>query len=582
MAYIGLAPVTNFLTTFSETFSGTGAQYQFILSRAVSRAEDLEVFIGTAQQLPNLYTATGTELTFITAPTAGSDNITVIYRAGALQSLSSGVTTFAAGTAAAPSVAFTNSLNSGLFFPSSSQLAVTLGGTKRAQFDSATSATSTTTGALQVLGGIGLTGNLYAGGVVRITDTTESASSGTGALVVSGGLGVAKDFNVTGDIQCQGDFTVGGTFTTTASDSLAISDPFLFLATNNSGDSIDIGFTGKYIDVATTRYTGLFRDSSEAGTWKLFANLTASPTTVVDTANVSFSYADLTLRSLTSSGILKADGGSEASSTTTGALQVTGGAGITGTVYIGGTLELASGNINTTGFLSNVSGIDAQGTIRTTGRIYANSGIGSTTTATGAVIVTGGMGVSGNINSGNINATGSTLSNLTVSGAITVNSAGLDIAIVNGSTDGVGNIGASNDKFNYVHARATSALYADVAERYTADSQYEPGTVLHFGGDHEVSQCNVDHCTRVAGVVSTAPAYLMNDRLSSEYVVDLALLGRVPTKVTGLVNKGDMMVSAGNGRARAEANPKLGSVIGKALENFDGEVGVIEVVIGRS
>jgi hypothetical protein len=72
----------------------------------------------------------------------------------------------------------------------------------------------------------------------------------------------------------------------------------------------------------------------------------------------------------------------------------------------------------------------------------------------------------------------------------------------------------------------------------------------------------------------------MNQGLEGEHTVELALTGRVPTKVTGTVQKGDMMVSAGNGRARAEANPRVGSVIGKALENSEGDT-VIEVVVGK-
>ncbi len=64
-------------------------------------------------------------------------------------------------------------------------------------------------------------------------------------------------------------------------------------------------------------------------------------------------------------------------------------------------------------------------------------------------------------------------------------------------------------------------------------------------------------------------------------MIALALQGRVPCKVTGTINKGDMMVSAGDGRARSEENPRYGSVIGKALEDFDGDDGVIEVVVGR-
>jgi len=69
--------------------------------------------------------------------------------------------------------------------------------------------------------------------------------------------------------------------------------------------------------------------------------------------------------------------------------------------------------------------------------------------------------------------------------------------------------------------------------------------------------------------------------LESQHTVALALTGRVPTKVTGTVRKGDMMIAAGNGHACACATPSMGSVIGKALEDFDGESGVIEVVVGR-
>jgi hypothetical protein len=119
-----------------------------------------------------------------------------------------------------------------------------------------------------------------------------------------------------------------------------------------------------------------------------------------------------------------------------------------------------------------------------------------------------------------------------------------------------------------------------LAENYVGDQTYEPGTVVHFGGEQEVTVCDADMCTRVAGVVSTNPAYLMNTTQPGEHIVPVALTGRVPTKVTGTVSKGDMMVSAGNGRARAETNPRVGSVIGKALANSEGDA-VIEVVIGK-
>jgi hypothetical protein len=118
-----------------------------------------------------------------------------------------------------------------------------------------------------------------------------------------------------------------------------------------------------------------------------------------------------------------------------------------------------------------------------------------------------------------------------------------------------------------------------LAEYYEADQHYEPGTVLEFGGEKEVTLAQ-DGTTRVAGVVSTDPAYAMNTKCPG-IATAIALQGRVPTKVRGSVRKGDMMVSAGNGYARPWNNPQMGTVIGKALENFDGIEGVIEIAVGR-
>jgi hypothetical protein len=142
------------------------------------------------------------------------------------------------------------------------------------------------------------------------------------------------------------------------------------------------------------------------------------------------------------------------------------------------------------------------------------------------------------------------------------------------------NIGSSSFQYNTIFAKATSAQYADLAEKYVADAEYAPGTVVMFGGAAEVTLCVNDACARVAGVVSTNPSYRMNDGLQSAYTAMVALTGRVPTRVTGTVRKGDMMVSAGNGVARAEANPQVGTVIGKALADSEGNA-VIEVVVGR-
>ena len=168
--------------------------------------------------------------------------------------------------------------------------------------------------------------------------------------------------------------------------------------------------------------------------------------------------------------------------------------------------------------------------------------------------------------------------NIKVNGNLIVSVSNL--AVLPG-TDNTYNIGSGSFRWKNVYATNTTIQSADLAENYLADSIIPPGTVVSFGGLNEITASTVDMDTRVAGVVSTEPAHIMNSALQGEYVVPLALQGRVPCRVVGTVRKGDMMVSAGNGAARAEAEPKYGSVIGKALENFDGIEGIIEVVVGR-
>lgn len=134
--------------------------------------------------------------------------------------------------------------------------------------------------------------------------------------------------------------------------------------------------------------------------------------------------------------------------------------------------------------------------------------------------------------------------------------------------------------------QATSAQFADLAEKYVGDAVYEPGTVVEFGGTKEVTLAAVDS-KKVAGVVSTNPGFIMNNGLEcavtqGERTVLLALVGRVPCKVKGIVKKGDLLVSAGGGFAKASANPAIGTVIGKALdEHGNAGEGIVEVVVGR-
>ena len=188
---------------------------------------------------------------------------------------------------------------------------------------------------------------------------------------------------------------------------------------------------------------------------------------------------------------------------------------------------------------------------------------------------------SGNFSAGTITATLSgTATSATTAGTITsqANSATITAASTNTANQIV--LRDSNGSFaaNVATLVATSAQYADIAEIYASDADYAPGTVLIFGGVAEVTVSNEDASPRVAGVVSTNPAHLMNSNASG---IAVALTGRVPTHVVGQVRKGDMMVATNVGKARAEANPAMGTVIGKALEDFDGTHGTIEVVVGR-
>jgi hypothetical protein len=166
---------------------------------------------------------------------------------------------------------------------------------------------------------------------------------------------------------------------------------------------------------------------------------------------------------------------------------------------------------------------------------------------------------------------------------------GADVSITGNATfstnifasgNAVANIGSSSNQFNTVHAKATSAEYADLAEMYAADEDIAPGTVVVFGGTEEVTASTQANDHRVAGVISTNPSYLMNSQIDADHAVAVALTGRVPCKVSGTVSKGDLMVSGPNGTAQTNNSASAGTIIGKALEDSVGDA-VIEVVVGR-
>jgi hypothetical protein len=138
-----------------------------------------------------------------------------------------------------------------------------------------------------------------------------------------------------------------------------------------------------------------------------------------------------------------------------------------------------------------------------------------------------------------------------------------------------GNITASN----------LNSTNADLAEKYTADADYAPGTVVAFGGAQEVTLSTQSHATQVAGVISTKPAHTMNNDLVSEHTAMVALTGRVPCLVLGPVTKGDLLAAsavAGHAQRLDPAQYKPGCVIGKSLADYPSlEIGCIEVAVGR-
>ena len=132
------------------------------------------------------------------------------------------------------------------------------------------------------------------------------------------------------------------------------------------------------------------------------------------------------------------------------------------------------------------------------------------------------------------------------------------------------------------HLTATAAQYADLAEIYESDADYEPGTVLVIGGDKEVTQCKMLQDPRVVGVVSTNPAYLMNKDANG---VAVALRGKVPCKVEGPVRKGDVLVTnvtPGTATTLTDDSPTPPGfcVIGKSLEtNETSGIKLINIIV---
>jgi hypothetical protein len=296
--------------------------------------------------------------------------------------------------------------------------------------------------------------------------------------------------------------------------------------------------------------------------------ITTNATTVVATGNISGA-------NLIASGVLISTNTVSATGNVTGGNVITPGVLLaTNTVSTAG--NVTGGNLIASGVLISTSTVSATGNV-TGGNLLTSGLISASANVSGGNLVAGNVVNAPSHTGGLVSVTG----NITANGFLTINSGNAVTAIVNGAGNAAGNIGSTSSYFNQIFAQATTALYADLAEVYEADADYAPGTVVSFGGSKEVTVSTTEGDPTVAGVISANPSYLMNNGLTADHRAIVALTGRVHTSVIGAVTKGAMMIAAGNGHARASAAPAMGTVIGKALENFDGESGIIEIVVGR-
>jgi hypothetical protein len=437
------------------------------------------------------------------------------------------------------------------------------------------------------------------GGV--ITGSSASVSGAVTAASTVGGVITGSSASVTGNVTGVNHFGTNTSVTGTQTAASTVGGVMTGSSVSVTGTINGTTVTGTSLTVSTGNITGgnLLLSGAIQDSGQLDIQTTASNSNIVLTpngtgnvntgANVSVTgrvTAASTVGGVITGSSVSVTGAQTAASTVGGVItgsssSVTGAQTAASTV--GGVITGSSTSVTgTTTAASVVGGVITGSSLSVTGTIN-----GTTLTGTSLTVSTGNITGGNLILSGAIEDSGQLDIRTTASNGnivLTPNGTGAIVVakdIVNGQANGVGNIGSSSTRFNQVFALASSAQYADLAEKYTADAAYAPGTVVVFGGTAEVTVDAVDSDRRVAGIVSTNPAYIMNDGLDAAFVATVALTGRVPCQVVGSVRKGDMMVAAGLGRARAEADPRVGTVIGKALEDFDGAEGTIEVVVGR-
>lgn len=386
-------------------------------------------------------------------------------------------------------------------------------------------------------------GNLATSGTMSSTGTITGGNLATGGTISGTGNVTGGNFRTVGQVSATGNITTAGYLA--VSQDINASGNITATLYSGSGLSLSGNITGgNIITSGTVSSTGNVTGGNLSTTGNVTGNYilgNGSQLTGLNTNSIQNGNSNVLVGSSAGNVSVNIAGISPIALFTPLGQQLTGTFSTTGTV--------TGGNITTSGYVSaagDITGAD----------LYTGGLISATGTITGGNLATGGTAsVAGTITGGNITTGGyvSATGNVTASGhvgTIYTNS------IINTGSNVTGNIGSSTGYFNTIFAKATSAQYADLAEIYSADSDYEAGTVVVFGGEKEITITGEYADVTVAGAISTGPAYLMN---SGAEGLPVALRGRVPVKVIGPVCKGDLLVTAG-------ANPGYAVSIGKSTQ----------------
>jgi hypothetical protein len=398
-------------------------------------------------------------------------------------------------------------------------------------------------------------------GIVTVSTQVSAVGNITGSNIRTAGL-VSATGNITGA------FILGNGSQLTGVDATQIVNGTSNAKVVSSGGNIAVGVGGT-ANVAVFASTGVFI----TGVNSVTANVTGGN---ILTAGLISATGAVTGAALTGSSLTVSTG------------NITGGnLLLSGAIIDSAQLDIqtsaSNANIalapNGTGIVTVSTQVSAVGNV--TGGNLLTVGLIS---ATGAIQVGGDMSLVGNIvDTGPLTITTSSSGNITLSpnGTGNINTT----ANIMPSANATANIGSTSFRYNTIFGLSTSAQYADLAEKYTADADYVPGTVLEFGGDQEVTATTTSHSPRVAGIVSTLPSYIMNDGLVGDHTAMVSLTGRVPCLVQGPIAKGDRLVASdvvGHAQRLDPAQYEPGCIIGKALEDYPSTaIGTIEVAVGR-